>query len=101
MALLKQISSLRTLQSGTFRALFSAQAATQTDSKYYDVPEGHAQNDLSQATCNIGLNRRRDLKLGGPAGIKLFVDGKSQLLPDLLKVQKCIFIFSHRHRHSF
>jgi hypothetical protein len=84
MALFKQLSSLRQAQSGSIRALFSAMPAT--SSKFYDVPEGHANADLSQATCNIGLNRRRDLTLGAAGGIKLTINGKPQKLADLFKV---------------
>lgn len=94
MALFRQLSSLRTTQSSSFRALFSAHAAT--NSKFYDVPEGHANADLSQATCNISLNRRRELRLGGPAEIKLVVDGKPQRLADLFKV---IYFIKHPRLH--
>lgn len=61
---------------------FSAVAQT---SKFYDVPEGHADSDLSQTACNIGLNRRRDLTIGACGKIKLTIDGNETTLADQLK----------------
>ena len=84
MAALKQLTSLRLAQRGSFRAFASAEAAA--SKKFYDVPEGHIDSDLSQTACNIGLNRRRDLTLGAAAEIKLNVGGTPQRLADLLKV---------------
>jgi peroxiredoxin len=58
----------------------------QTDmSKFYDVPEGHIDSDLSQTACNIGLNRRRDLTIGACGKIKLTIDGSEVTLADLFK----------------
>lgn len=55
------------------------------DKKFYDVPEGHIDSDLSQIACNIGLNRRRDLKLGAAGNVKVVIDGKPTTLEALLK----------------
>lgn len=55
------------------------------DKKFYDVPEGHMDSDLSQIACNIGLNRRRDLKLGAAGNVKVVISGKPMTLETLLK----------------
>ncbi|KAI8114154.1 hypothetical protein M9434_002280 [Picochlorum sp. BPE23] len=65
---------------------FSAEAAAGSK-KFYDVPEGHIDSDLSQIACNIGLNRRRDLKLGAAGNIRLVVGGTSVPLSELFKDQ--------------
>ena len=59
-------------------------ASSAMSSKYYDVPEGHIDSDLSQTACNIGLNRRRDLTIGACGNIKLNVDGNDTTLAELL-----------------
>jgi peroxiredoxin len=61
-------------------------------SKFYDVPEGHMDSDLSQTACNIGLNRRRDLTIGACGKIKLVIDGSEVALADLLKNKLSVFI---------
>ena len=70
------------------RTLLGQRWTSAMSSKYYDVPEGHIDSDLSQTACNIGLNRRRDLTIGAGGNIKLNVDGTettlSQLLPGKL-----------------
>ncbi|KAI8104014.1 hypothetical protein M9435_006540 [Picochlorum sp. BPE23] len=84
MALLQRIA-----RQGHCRVLqraFSAEAAAGSK-KFYDVPEGHIDSDLSQIACNIGLNRRRDLKLGAAGNIKLVVGGTSVPLSELFKDQ--------------
>lgn len=65
--------------------MFSAEAVA-ASKKYYDVPEGHIESDLSQTACNIGLNRRRDMKLGAAGKITVVVDGAPTKISDLLKV---------------
>lgn len=55
------------------------------DKKFYEVPEGHMDSDLSQIACNIGLNRRRDLKIGAAGNVKVVIDGKPITLEALLR----------------
>jgi peroxiredoxin len=92
MALLRQLSSLRLGTAGcSIRSLASAaQAATASSGKYYDVPEGHINSDLSPTACNIGLNRRRDLTLGAAGEIKVAVGGQMQRLADLFRGHKTV-----------
>lgn len=71
----------------------------QVDKKFYDVPEGHIDSDLSQIACNIGLNRRRDLKLGAAGKVKLMIDGSPVTLDTLLK-DKLTVIFGVPDRGS-
>ena len=84
MSLLLRTSRQIKVTGSTFRA-FSAEAAA-ASKKFYDVPEGHLDSDLSQNACNIGLNRRRDLKLGAAGQIELVVQGETKKISDLLKV---------------
>lgn len=83
MALLQRIA--RQTHSRVLQRAFSAEAAAGSK-KFYDVPEGHIDSDLSQIACNIGLNRRRDLKLGAAGNIKLVIGGTSIPLSELFKV---------------
>jgi len=83
-AMIKQLSSLRLAQRAAIRGMSSAEAAT--SKKFYDVPEGHTHSDLSQTSCNIGLNRRRDLTLGAAGEIKLTIGGKVHRLADIFQV---------------
>ena len=69
----------------TLRRAFAALPNPSGDqSKFYDVPEGHSDSDLSQTACNIGLNRRRDLTIGACGKIKLTIDGNETTLAELL-----------------
>lgn len=81
---LRQISSRTSVSS--IRTCFYSSHAAAVSSKFYDVPEGHINSDLSQVVCNIGLNRRRELTLGAAGDIKLTVDGQPHRLADLFKV---------------
>lgn len=93
MALLQRIA-----RQGHCRVLqraFSAEAAAGSK-KFYDVPEGHIDSDLSQIACNIGLNRRRDLKLGAAGNIKLVVGGTSIPLSELFKVWSSVLVGESR-----
>lgn len=83
MSLFRQINKLRP---GLQSALYSAQAAP-VSNKFYNVPEGHADSDLSPEVCHIGLNRRRELTLGAAGNIKLTIDGEQHKLADLFKVR--------------
>jgi peroxiredoxin len=69
-------------------AMSTAQPASA--SKFYDVPEGHSNSDLSQIACNIGLNRRRELTLGAAGQTTVYVGGVPQRLADLLKDKKTV-----------
>lgn len=93
----------RWFQSSTHSAVIATQPANtqqeQVDKKFYDVPEGHIDSDLSQIACNIGLNRRRDLKLGAAGNVKVVIDGKPITLADLLK-DKLTAIFGVPDRGS-
>lgn len=51
---------------------------------FKDVPEGHQNSELSDASCNVGLTRRKDLTLR--TDIFLAIDGEKVGLPHLLKV---------------
>ena len=77
--------SLHRSSSKLARTLLSQRwASTAMSTKYYDVPEGHIDSDLSQTACNIGLNRRRDLTIGACGKIKLNINGTETTLADLL-----------------
>jgi peroxiredoxin len=79
------IQSRRMAASLTLRRAFAALPNPSGDqSKFYDVPEGHSDSDLSQTACNIGLNRRRDLTIGACGKIKLTIDGNETTLAELL-----------------
>ena len=85
-------SNLR-CSSGVRQALFSAQAATScATNPYYDVPEGHKNSDLSQAACNIGLSRRRELTLR--QDVKMELDGQTKTLAEVFKVRSEAYSFS-------
>lgn len=90
MSVTRQLNGLRLALGSSIRGMSSAQAST--SKKFYDVPEGHSDSDLSQVACNIGLNRRRDLSLGAAGNIKLNIDGKPQNLADLFKVSNTVLI---------
>jgi hypothetical protein len=87
MALLRQLGRLAPALSeggGSLRRAFAAEAA---QAKWWDIPEGHAKNDLSPEVCHIGLNRRRELALGAAGQIKLTVGGAPTKLADLFRVR--------------
>ena len=73
----------------------TAQPAAASSSKFYDVPEGHSDSDLSQIACNIGLNRRRELTLGAAGQTTVYVGGTPHRLADLLKVNILPCFFFH------
>ncbi|KAL4425536.1 hypothetical protein ABPG75_009552 [Micractinium tetrahymenae] len=71
-------------------AAYSAQPqeAGAQSSPFWAVPEGHQHSDLSDAACNIGLSRRKDLTLR--EDVKLVVGGQPRTLAELLKGQKAV-----------
>lgn len=93
MSLLRKLPALRTCSwaqqcaSGSFAqqlAAFSSAQPQAAGNPFYAVPEGHQHSDLSDAACNIGLSRRKDLTLR--QDVRLTVKGQKTSLSDLLKV---------------
>jgi len=60
---------------------FAAEAAA---GDFYHLPRGHISSDLSSVTCNIGLNRRRDLSLRQDLSLST-IDGQQKNITEWLK----------------
>lgn len=91
MSVIRQLSGLRFLSTTGIRSVANAaQAATTESNKFYDVPEGHVNSDLSSTICNIGLNRRRDLTLGAAGEIRVTLAGERFRLADVLKEKNTV-----------
>eukprot|EP00193_Tetraselmis_chui_P021812 CAMPEP_0177795516 /NCGR_PEP_ID=MMETSP0491_2-20121128/26276_1 /TAXON_ID=63592 /ORGANISM="Tetraselmis chuii, Strain PLY429" /LENGTH=254 /DNA_ID=CAMNT_0019318355 /DNA_START=196 /DNA_END=956 /DNA_ORIENTATION=- len=63
---------------------FSAEPATGDEDPYYNLPRGHVGSDLSSVTCNIGLNRRRDLSLRQDLTLST-LDGEARNITEWLR----------------
>lgn len=81
MALLRQLRARLPLLQGSCSRLLSGQAQASASG----MPEFFANSDLSQATSNIGLARRRDLTFR--QDIRLTVDGVPRSLKELFKAR--------------
>ena len=52
----------------------------------YDIPAGHSESDMRDTSCNISLNRRRDLSLR--SDIRLHNNDGDHTLRDLFRVSQ-------------